>query len=230
MNRLFPVALASILLFTGCVTTQQSRTAEAGPRQELARQAEQYNGTVLEGAAIGATVGAVAGLVAGGDERAAAVGALIGGLIGAGAGKVVADKKQQAAATEDSYDQMITAARAQNEQLGNIIATSERVLADNRSRVAAIKTDMADAGAKRKASAAQIAVLQDDVKLVRTMIQTSEKGIQRLREEVDGLKRKDPAHDQAILAQSLSEMEAKRARLVSIEAEYKSMINSLTTT
>jgi len=160
------VAAAVLLAAGGCQTSGVQPSA-GGPgtptlagaqpapltpaEQQMRQDSDRFNKTVIggvaTGAAIGAGVGLLAALLSGGnskDARNAAIGgAVIGGIAGGVDGYVTA-KKEQAGRSEIRTLQAAAAdVRQDNQKLQAFLDSSNTVLAEGKSRLAALQGDVA---------------------------------------------------------------------------------------
>jgi hypothetical protein len=156
------VAAASMLMsVSGCQTTgflasdAGAKTAQGIPltaaETQMRQDAEQFDktviGGVMTGAAIGAVMGALAAVLSGGDSKqvrnTAIAGGLAGGVLGGVDGYVTA-KKQQSGRDEIRALQATAAdVRQDNQKLQAFITSSDNVLAEGKTRLAALRNDVA---------------------------------------------------------------------------------------
>ena len=171
-QRLLAVGVAGAVLVSlaGCPTTGPlQRTGESAPptaaavpaveltpaEQEMRKASGRYKDTItggaLLGAAIGAGIGALAGVLTEDDKKkrgeaalaGAAVGATVGGIAGGVRGYVVA-KKEQAGGDENRALQAAAAdVNQDNNNLQAYIKLTDQVLAEGKSRLAALNGDVA---------------------------------------------------------------------------------------
>ena len=104
---------------SGCVQTMptMSSTPLTPQEQEMRKQGEVFNKTVVEGAVVGALAGALTGLLIKRDAKGALIGAAAGAALGGGTGYYLAQKQKQYASTEQRMDAMIADVRADNQKV-----------------------------------------------------------------------------------------------------------------
>jgi hypothetical protein len=168
MQRFACTALATavLLMTVGCQTTGPTQsssggtgtaTASAQPavqltpaEQQMRKDSERFNNTViggvLTGAAVGAGVGALAALLTGGNSKevrnSAVAGAVVGGVVGGVDGYVTA-KKEQAGRNEIRTLQAAAAdVNKDNSKLQAYLDSSGTVLAEGKLRLANLRSDV----------------------------------------------------------------------------------------
>ena len=143
--------IVSIFCLTGCETMPSSFGSLSTEREltetekELHDQGDQFNKTVLQGAAVGAIAGALLGALLGGDSQAAAIGAVTGAAAGAAGGYHVAKKQQHYATEEDRINSMIADVSKDNQKLVTYITTTKKYIAESNLRIEEIKKQHASA-------------------------------------------------------------------------------------
>ena len=139
--RLAVAALSLALLLPACQNagTPGSATATSlTPQQQAMReQSTRWHQTVATGALAGATLGAGIGALSGGNRGTNALfGGLAGALAGGLLGTTVANRNLGFENREVNASQRIASAQQIADNLNNTAATSERVTADNRRKLA----------------------------------------------------------------------------------------------
>jgi hypothetical protein len=145
------VAMSLAMSLAGCAATGGAGRVvvyDAGPDPVLAQQAAAFNRTVVEGAAIGAATGALIGALASRNRgQGALVGGAVGVLVGLAAGAAVAGQQRQFASREDRLDASIDNARRQVGQLAAIVRTTDRIVAERRRELGALRSRAPGGGA-----------------------------------------------------------------------------------
>jgi uncharacterized protein YcfJ len=141
-------------------------------------QAEAFNKTIMEGAAIGALIGATVGALTGdtGQDRLkrAAIGGVAGAAAGALAGKYVAYKQQQYTNREDQLNSMIADVRQLNQENQVILNNMREVLAENKSRIADLEKQYERKKISREQYQRELAAVKSDRRLMNGMVQKAE--------------------------------------------------------
>ncbi|HEY9567506.1 MAG TPA: YMGG-like glycine zipper-containing protein [Thalassobaculum sp.] len=176
------VALATALSVSvsACQTTGMgSSTAEVPltpAEQQLRDDADQFNETMLGGAATGAVIGAVLGALLGaasgkGEDiaRGALIGAAAGGVLGGVDGYVTAKAQENSNNQVRMLNSMAEDVRTDNQRLERIVANSDQVLADSKEQLERIRNDVA----AKKVSVAEATAQRQRVEENRQLLQTT---------------------------------------------------------
>ncbi len=196
-RRRTPVLLSTTLAFGvalgGCQSAGGgsgwnpfSSAADSTPttpaERELQEDEERFNKTVISGVLLGAAGGALIGasvaLIAGGNKRDAARGAAAGAVVGGAAlgidGYVTAKKEQEARKGIRATQAAANDVRQDNERLQAYLDTSDRVLAEGKARLTALRRDVAarkvsveQANAARQRESRNIASMNETLKKAR---------------------------------------------------------------
>jgi hypothetical protein len=125
----------------------QLTPAELKMRVDEERFQKTVIGGVVQGAMIGAAVGAVAGLLGGGNTkdvaRSAGIGALLGGAAGGIDGYVTAKREQAGRDELRAVQEAAKDVKADNAKLQAFLDSSDVVLQEGKTRLAALKGDIA---------------------------------------------------------------------------------------
>jgi hypothetical protein len=144
------VVVVSVAL-SGCKTMTAAEEANLTPAERQMRaDADQFNETILGGAAtgaiIGALIGAVAGLASGDKQRIgsyAAVGAVGGGILGGVDGYITAKQRETGNNRLRMVNSMTEDVEKDNQRLAGLVNNSKRVLAESRQRLDDVNQQLA---------------------------------------------------------------------------------------
>jgi len=175
--------LVAALALSACQTTSESSRALTPAEQQLRAEADTFNetvaGGVVTGVVVGALLGVLVGAASGGKNRGqamatgAAVGAAAGGVLGGVDGYMTAKAQESANNKVRMLNSMTEDAKKDTDRLKRLVASSEQVLADSKSRLESIKNDVA---AKRltvaQANAERSTIVENQALLQKTL-QTS---------------------------------------------------------
>lgn len=166
MRQIFkPVAigLAAAIFLSGCVTANDYSQMTPAERK-MREQADVYNQTVVEGVILGCLLAAGVGAAASSNNRGqgALIGCGVGAVVGGGAGAYIANKQEQYATREQQQDAMIADVRADNERLAGLIGTTRQVIADDKSRIDRIDSDLAAGKITLAQAKTKMAVVDDN--------------------------------------------------------------------
>jgi len=173
-TRTAALLIVGALSMQGCVTSGSSASLTP-EEQKLRQKSESFNTTMAEGAMAGALLGGLIGAFAGGNGRGALVGAGLGTLAGTGAGYYIANKKEQYANEEERLDVMIADVRADNTKLADYLTTVEKVIAEDKSRIVALRTGMNGSKQNAKELGAALASAQDNRKVMAESLDSLQK-------------------------------------------------------
>lgn len=149
----------------------QLTPAELQMRADEERFQKTVIGGVIQGAMIGAAIGAVAALIGGGGgkdvARSAGIGAVVGGAAGGIDGYVTAKREQAGKNELRAVQEAAKDVRADNAKLQAFLDSSDVVLKEGKTRLAALKGDLdakritvAEADAARKREEQNIASMK----------------------------------------------------------------------
>ncbi|QXP83111.1 glycine zipper 2TM domain-containing protein [Methylococcus sp. Mc7] len=159
-RRLVAGALIPALLVSGCASTGGYRQPYASSSQaRLAQLSEAYNQTLAEGCVTGAAVGGLAGGLIGRDWKGAVAGLLAGAALGCAAGSYMGNLQNNYAREEDRLNAVIIDIRRDNQSLAELIPVAQRVVEDNKARVAELNKAIASGRISRAQAASQLADL-----------------------------------------------------------------------
>lgn len=159
------LVVALSVALAGCETLPAGPYGEGpGPartqeEQRLYQQGQVFNNTVAEGCAVGAALGAVLGYALAPSKhrgRYAAAGALAGGTLGCGSGVWLARTQQQHSLNEQQLDTMLQELRGQNAKLSQLLATSRRVIAEDKKKIERIDRELAAGRLSRERARAEM--------------------------------------------------------------------------
>ncbi|MDF9392546.1 MULTISPECIES: glycine zipper 2TM domain-containing protein [Methylococcus] len=153
-------ALISALLVSGCASTGGYRqTYGSSSQARLAQLSEAYNQTLAEGCVAGAALGGLAGGLIGRDWKGAVAGLLAGAALGCAAGNYMGNLQNNYAREEDRLNAVIIDIRRDNQSLAELIPVAQRVVEDNKARVAELNQAIAAGRISRAQAAGQLADL-----------------------------------------------------------------------
>jgi outer membrane lipoprotein SlyB len=159
-RRLIAGALIPALLLSGCASTGGYRQSYGSSSQaRLAQLSAAYNQTLAEGCVTGAAVGGLAGGLIGRDWKGAVAGLLAGAALGCAAGSYVGNLQNSYAREEDRLNAVIIDIRRDNQSLAELIPVAQRVVEDNKARVAELNKAIASGRISRAQAASQLADL-----------------------------------------------------------------------
>lgn len=179
LMRSTAAALVGAMLLSGCVTTSGGTPSRPLTPQEqaLREQSKAYDGTRLEGAALGCVSGALVGILVG-ASTSGKKGALVGGAAGCAAGGIggyawgsyVADKQKQFATAEQQYGSMLDDARAENTRLNGFVDASRKVMADDSARLEQINGQLASGKINLEKAKSEVAIIDENTAEVESSI------------------------------------------------------------
>lgn len=179
--------LIAALALSACQTTGEASSRPLTPaEQQLRAEADTFNetvaGGVVTGVVVGALLGVLVGAASGGKNRGqamatgAAVGAAAGGVLGGVDGYMTAKAQENANNKVRMLNAMTEDAKKDTDRLKRLVASSEQVLADSKSRLESIKNDVA---AKRltvaQANAERSTIVENQALLQKTLETSVEK-------------------------------------------------------
>lgn len=134
----------------------------------LRQQTDRFNDTVATGVVAGALLGALVGALSDSKNRGrgAAIGAAAGGVIGGASGYYIATQSEQYASREQALDARIQAANNEANSYRQIAASSSRVVADNRQKIALLDKQYRAGQISAKDYRARTASMYEDLKLM----------------------------------------------------------------
>jgi outer membrane murein-binding lipoprotein Lpp len=191
LQRLLTVALAGLLILSGCEATgpfggQAATTQELTPAEKQLREdGEAYNRVVLGGAAVGAAAGAAVGalscLFADSKDRGrcalqrGVIGGAVGGIAGAIDGYYTAKKQQAAQQKVREIDLVTRDVRNDNTRLVAFIHSSDTVLAESRSKLAQVNRDVSASKMSVQQARAEQARIEQNRDLMQQTLENTKK-------------------------------------------------------
>ncbi len=182
--RKFAFALSVVVMLPACQTGMPGSGSAAltAEQQQLRDQSTRWYTTAATGALVGAAGGAALGAAVSGNNRGqgALIGAGIGLLAGALAGAMVADRTMAFEKQEASAGQRIQSAQQIAANLQQTAATSERVTAANRQKLAMLNQQYRAGQLTAAQYRAETASMHQDVDVMRKTAADARDARQRL--------------------------------------------------
>jgi hypothetical protein len=204
VQRSIAAALAGVLMLCGCEGTmpfgEQAPPREPTPAEKQLRDdAEAYNkvvlGGALVGAAAGAAIGAVSCLFVDSRDRSscavqrAVIGGAVGGIAGAVDGYYTAKKQQATQQKVREIDLVTRDVRADNARLQAFIRSSDTVLAESRTKLTQLNSDVA----AKKVSIQQAKAERAQIEQNRDLMQNTLDNMKKSRDVYNQTSAKMPA-------------------------------------
>jgi hypothetical protein len=156
------IALGLVLVLTGCQTyssTPRANQAPVDPRLSNSTSAQFFSKSGWQACAGGALAGVLACQLGNPSQKSQCMIAagLVGCGVGMGANYYLDNKRSQYANSEDRLDATIADVRKDNQQLQMLSDTARSVIADDKRKIAQIKSDIASNQLQRVQAQRQIA-------------------------------------------------------------------------
>lgn len=189
------------------------------PAQAALRdQTDRFNETVGTGVAAGAILGAVLGALVDSDNRGrgAAIGAVAGGALGGVSGYYIATQNESYSNREQALDARISAAQREAQSYRQIAASSARVAADNRQRIAQLEAQYRAGKITAKEYRDRTASMQEDLHLMDQALANANDVRQKIGEDsryADGYGRSSLGQSSSDIGQSAAQIARSRDEL-----------------
>lgn len=184
----------------------------------LRQQTDRFNDTVATGAVAGALLGALVGALADSDNRGrgALIGAAAGGALGGASGYYIASQNEQYASREQALDARIQAASNEANSYRQIAASSARVAADNRQKIALLEQQYRAGQISAKDYRNRTASMQEDLRLMDEALSNAGEVRQKIAEDgsqIGGQGRANLNQAQADIGRSAQDIARSRDEL-----------------
>lgn len=184
----------------------------------LRQQTDRFNDTVATGAVAGALLGALVGALSDSKNRGrgALIGAAAGGALGGASGYYIASQNEQYASREQALDARIQAASNEANSYRQIAASSARVAADNRRKIALLEQQYRAGQISAKDYRNRTASMQEDLRLMDEALSNADEVRQKMAEDsshVGGQGRANLNQAQADIGRSTQDIARSRDEL-----------------
>lgn len=210
-------ALVVALALGGCVTTGTgSESARSPAEARMRQQAEVFNTTVAEGAAVGCAVGAIIGILASNNRNrgsGAAIGCGAGALVGGGTGYMVASTQEKYANEEAHLDAMISDLKTDNQRLAGLISSSRAVIAEDKAAIEALDAKIAAGKVSARQAKTQIAEVDGNIAYLQKTVENLKKRESEYQTARDNAASQVPAGKTAEMDAQISSLKTQIATL-----------------
>lgn len=222
------VAVIGVLTVTtpGCQTPSPVSEDLSPAEQEMRAQAEHVEvgfGESFEskearaamGAIAGAAIFGLLGALTGSDELMKA-GIVGGAALGAITTYYVAKKQEDYAEAESDLDMLIADAHAQRDDLDALIASTDRVIQQNRVEIALLRQRLADGQAAQDVVQQRVTRIEGNRQIVENSIAGAEDRIKHIASNIEILGKQDPKANVAPLTAELTAYKSSKERLAAL--------------
>lgn len=216
-KRLCAVMVAISVALSGCNTMTAAEEANLTPAErQLRADANQFNETILGGAATGAMIGAVLGALMGaasGDKQRigsyAAVGAVGGGILGGVDGYITAKQREVGNNRLRVVQAMTADVEKDNQRLASLVSNSKQVLADSRQRLDEVNQQLAE----KKITLEQARGEKARIEKNRDVMADAVDSLKKRRENYSSAAQKTGATTDPVFNQQVAQLNAQIAQL-----------------
>jgi uncharacterized protein YcfJ len=178
-------------------------------QRRMREQSAAFNKTIWQGALTGAAIGGIGTWLAGGDKKDIVIGTAVGGVAGALAGAYVAQKQKEYAAKEDVLNSMISDARTKNQEAQQLISAMQEVIAEDKRKIAALKTKRQQQAVTEKELQQELAVVKDDRRVMQESISDAQKQVEVFRGAKAEYEKQYPGSNTAQLGSEIQTLQGR---------------------
>ncbi|MBU2582600.1 MAG: hypothetical protein KJ622_12860 [Alphaproteobacteria bacterium] len=211
-----------VAVLAGCASVP------TGADPQLRAQIEDFNQTIAEGAVAGAVVGGLVGAVKGrGDPRYILAGVAAGAAVGGAAGFMVAGQKAQYASKEEALAGLTEDAESRVTKLTGLVSSADRLVAQRRQEVDALKIATAEAHSTAKQRATVLSQLQADKAAMDIALKAADKHSTALAGNIAHFNSQYPGQQPGQLPALASSFESQKTALNDRSMKMAAMIKEL---
>lgn len=219
------LVLAASLGLGGCVSNSYSfggggYDEPLTPAQAALRdQTDRFNETVATGAVAGAMLGALLGALTDSKNpgRGAVIGAAAGGVIGGASGYYIATENEQYASREQALEARIQAAQNEAASYRQIAASSSKVAAENRRKLAMLEQQYRNGQISAREYKGRTEAMYEDVRLMDEALSNAGEVRQKIAQDsgyADSYGRSSLGQSNADIGRSAAEIARSRDELL----------------